>query len=178
VISDAKLRAHLLSTFHGLRDSNDGWVPTSDMNLGGIEAVHLGRIRTICEQLAEAALIRFKPLSGDSSSGIVGMSKITGHGSDVVEGLAQAKIALEFATSSDDMVQPETMAAGGFVADLGADVPVVRTEGLAETAPPSAEAKNEPAQPTPELFTLRPTLWGMSIDLKEAYRRIRRRFVG
>jgi len=27
MISDAKMRAHLLSTLHGLRDSNTGWVP-------------------------------------------------------------------------------------------------------------------------------------------------------
>ena len=178
MISDARLRVHLLSTFHGLRNSNDGWVPTSDMNLGGMEAVHLGRIRSVCEQLAEAGLIRFKPLPGDAGGGIVGMSKITGHGSDVLEGLAQAKIALEFAASPAAMVQQEKTAAGKVVADPSADLPVVRRGGLAETALPNEEAKTEPPQPIAELFTLRPSLWGMSIDLKEAYRRIRRRLVG
>jgi hypothetical protein len=27
MISDAKMRAHLLSAIHGLRNSNTGWVP-------------------------------------------------------------------------------------------------------------------------------------------------------
>jgi hypothetical protein len=35
MISDAKLRAHLLPAIHGLRNSNTGWVPISDMNFGG-----------------------------------------------------------------------------------------------------------------------------------------------
>jgi hypothetical protein len=33
--------SHFLSTIHGLRDNNDGWVPTSDMNFGELEAVTL-----------------------------------------------------------------------------------------------------------------------------------------
>jgi hypothetical protein len=143
-----------------------------------MEAVHLGRIRSVCEQLAEAGLIRFKPLPGEAAGGIVGMSKITGHGSDVLEGLAQAKIALEFAASPGAMVQQEKAAVGELGAHPNADVPVVRRGGTAETALPNVEAKKEPAQPIAELFTLRPSLWGMSIDLKEAYRRIRRRLVG
>jgi hypothetical protein len=106
------------------------------------------------------------------------MSKITGHGSDVLEGLAQAKIALEFAASPAAMVQQEKTAVEEVVADPSADLPVVRRGGLAETALPNVEAKKEPPQPIAELFTLRPSLWGMSIDLKEAYRRIRRRLVG
>jgi len=178
VISDARLRAHLLSTFHDLRNSNDGWVPTSDMNLGGMEPVHLGRIRSVCEQLAEAGLIRFKPLPAGAGGGIVGMSKITGHGSDVLEGLALAEIALEFAASPRAVVQQEETAVGELAARPSADLPVVRRGGLADTALPNEEAKTEPSQPIAELFTLRPSLWGISIDLKEAYRRIRRRLAG
>ncbi|WP_035687785.1 hypothetical protein [Bradyrhizobium sp. Cp5.3] len=96
MLSDARIRAHLLSAFHRLRHSNDGWVPTSEMNLGGLEPVSLDRIRTICEQLEEADLIKFKSLSRGFVGGIVGVSKITGHGSDVVEGLVRARIALDF----------------------------------------------------------------------------------
>jgi hypothetical protein len=96
MISDAKMRAHLLSTLHGLRNSNTGWVPVSDMNFGGLEAVTPGRIPTVCEQLAEAGLIVFKPAPGGPDGGFVGMSKITGHGCDVVDGLAASRIALEF----------------------------------------------------------------------------------
>ena len=96
MISDAKMRAHLLSAIHGLRNSNTGWVPISDMNFGGLEPVTPGRIHTVCEQLAEAGLIAFKPAPGGPDGGLVGMSKITGHGCDVVDGLATARIALEF----------------------------------------------------------------------------------
>lgn len=173
MISDAKIRAHLLSTFHGLRHSNDGWVPTSDMALGGMEAVHLARIRTICEQLAEAGLIKFKPLRGDSGAGIVGMSKITGHGSDVVEGLVQASIALDLASSPSTSVR---QAAGPLVAGASADVPAAPGRDTTARALPSAEVKNAQPELIAELLTLRPSLWGISIDLKEAYRRLRRRF--
>jgi hypothetical protein len=44
MISDARMRAHLLSTIHGMRNSNTGWVPVSDMNFGGLEPVDPGRI--------------------------------------------------------------------------------------------------------------------------------------
>lgn len=75
MISDAKMRAHLLWTVHRLRDSNTGWVPSSDMNFGGLEAVALGRIRAICEQLAEAGLIHFKPLPGGPDGRFVGIRR-------------------------------------------------------------------------------------------------------
>lgn len=74
MISDVAMRTHLLSTVHGLRDSNTGWVPVSDMNFGGFQAVSFGRIGAICEQLAEAGLILFKPLPSSDGS-LVGMSK-------------------------------------------------------------------------------------------------------
>src|ERR1700693_6234221 len=94
--SDARMRAHLLSALHGLRNSNTGWVSVSDMNFGGLEPVSPGRILTVCEQLAEAGLIVFKPAPGGPDGGLVGMSKITGPGCDIVDGLAASRIALEF----------------------------------------------------------------------------------
>jgi hypothetical protein len=85
------------------RSDGTGRVPTSDMNLGGMEAVRLDRIRTVYEQPADAGLIKFKPLPGsDSSSGIVGMSKITGQGSNVVEGQAKPGITIEFSRSGSE----------------------------------------------------------------------------
>lgn len=174
MISDTRLRAHLLSIFHGLRHANEGWVPTSDMNFAGMEAVHLGRIRMICEQLAEAELIKFRSLLEDSGAGIAGMSKITAHGSDVVEGLAQARIALEFATPASTSDQQAT---GRLVVESSANAPTARSGNPVANALPNVEAQKTQPEPTPELLTLRPGLWGMSIDLKEAYRRLRRRFV-
>jgi hypothetical protein len=176
MLSDAKIRAHLLLIFHRLRHSNDGWVPTSDMNLGGLEPAGLDRIRTICEQLEESGLIKFKSLSRGCAGGIVGVSKITGHGSDVVEGLAQARVAVEFekpvtaeagadetTSSFSNSVPLEEVA---FVVPNESSIPIVRE-------PMPAGVKIE-ERANAELFTLRPTLWGMSVDLKEAFRRIRR----
>lgn len=96
MISDAMLRAHLLSTLHGLRNNNTGWVPVSDMNFGGMEPVAPARIRTICEQLDEVGLVSFKVAPGELDGGFVGMLKISGHGSDVVQGLSASSLALDF----------------------------------------------------------------------------------
>ena len=156
MISDAKMRAHLLWTVHRLRDSNTGWVPISDMNFGGLEAVALGRIRAIGEQLAEAGLIHFKPLPGGPDGRFVGMSKITGHGSDVVDGLATSRIALDAPQLSQ--FDP---AASATALEARAEV-IARSSDAPETSDAS------------EILILKPTLWGVGIDLKEAYRRIRR----
>ena len=162
MLSDARMRAHLLSALHGLRNSNTGWVPVSDMNFGGLEPVSPGRILTVCEQLAEAGLIVFKPAPGGPDGGLVGMSKITGHGCDVVDGLAASRIALEFPQKKQsEPIRVASPAKPGLAgASLGAQ---------------SAGARATDARS--EVLILKPTLWGMSIDLKEAYRRVRRRWL-
>jgi hypothetical protein len=156
------MRAHLLSTLHALRSSNTGWVPISDMNFGGLEPVSPGRILTVCEQLAEAGLVVFKPAPGGLDGGLAGMSKITGHGCDVVDGLAASRIALEFPRKKQSEPGPVAPAAKP---DLAAASPGAQSAGAPATATRS------------EVLVLKPTLWGMSIDLKEAYRRIRRRWL-
>ncbi len=171
MISDAKIRAHLLTTFHGLRENNAGWVPTSDMNLGGLEAVTLGRIRAVCEQLAEVGLIVFKPLPSDPGAGTVGMSKITGHGCDVVDGLANSRIALEFLNKT--RVGPESSSTVAGLTGDGASSQ--RPEATRDPAPTvqSSDVRIPEHPAGTELLTLKPTIWGMSVDLKEAYRRVR-----
>jgi hypothetical protein len=170
MIPDAKMRAHLLSTLHGLRGSNTGWVPTSDMNFGGLEPVTPGRIRSVCEQLAEAGLIHFKPLPGGADRGLVGMSKITGHGCDVVDGLAVSRIALEFPSNA----QSEPTSAPAVAAPSGTSVTLPGAE-VSETSTIAAHSSSPETQAGVELFILKPSIWGMSIDLKEAYRRVRRK---
>lgn len=173
MISDAKMRAHLLSAIHGLRNSNSGWVPVSDMNFGGLEPVTPGRVRTVCEQLAEAGLMAFKPAPGGPDGGFVGMSKITGHGCDVVDGLATSRIALDFPQN----VQPDPAPSAAAVASpAGANLPIQRTDAAGRSASAQAQAAPE-SNVQSEVLILRPTLWGMSIDLKEAYRRVHRRWV-
>lgn len=171
MISDAKMRAHLLLAIHGLRNSNTGWVPVSDMNFGGLEPVTPGRIHAVCEQLAEAGLIAFKPAPGGPDGGLVGMSKITGHGCDVVDGLAPARIALDF----PQKVQSGPASAAAAVASpAGASLPLQRPDAAGK--PSAAQAAPE-SNIQSEVLVLKPTLWGMSIDLKEAYRRVRRRWL-
>jgi len=170
MIPDAKMRAHLLSTLHGLRDSNTGWVPTSDMNFGGLEPVTPARIRSVCEQRAEAGLIHFKPLPGGADRGLVGMSKITGHGCDVVDGLAVSRIALEFPSNA----QSEPTSAPAVAAPSGTSVTLPGAE-VSETSTIAAHSSSPETQARVELFILKPSIWGMSIDLKEAYRRVRRK---
>jgi hypothetical protein len=162
MLSDARMRAHLLSALHGLRSSNTGWVPVSDMNFGGLEPVGPGRILTVCEQLAEAGLIVFKPAPGATDGGIVGMSKITGHGCDVVDGLAASRIALEFPQKKKQSEPAPIVSAAK--PDLAGSSLVAQSAGT-----PATDARSE-------VLILKPTLWGMGIDLKEAYRRVRGRW--
>jgi hypothetical protein len=161
MLSDARMRAHLLSALHGLRNSNTGWVPVSDMNFGGLEAVTPGRILTVCEQFAEAGLIVFKPAPGGPDGGLVGMSKITGNGCDVVDGLAASRIALEFPQKQSEPI-PVAPPAKPHLADA--------SPGAQSAGAPATDARSE-------VLILKPTLWGMGIDLKEAYRRVRRRWL-
>lgn len=89
------------------------------------------------------------------------MSKITGHGCDVVDALATSKIALDL----PQRVQPEPAPSVAAVASpAGANLPMQRGKAAGR----SAGAKSH-AAPESEVLILKPTLWGMSIDLKEAY---------
>lgn len=169
MVSDARMRAHLLTTIYALRDNNNGWVPTSDMNFGGFESVSSGRIRSVCEQLVEANLIAFKPLPGGPDGGLVGMSKITGHGCDVVDGLAKPRLVLDFSQKAQS---DATSPIGEVASRSDASMPVQRT-GEIEEHSAHLQSSMAPGSDT-EVITLKLTLWGMSIDLKEAYRRVRR----
>ena len=98
------------------------------------------------------------------------MSKITGHGCDVVDGLATSRIALEF--PSKTQAEPTSVptvpgTSGTSVAFPGAEVsgkPAIATQSSSQAAETPAGA---------ELFILKPAIWGMSIDLKEAFRSVR-----
>ena len=82
------------------------------------------------------------------------MSKITGHGCDVVDGSATASIALSF---------PDT---------AGSDPAPSVVDTSTDTTPRVDTGHNGES----EVLLLRPTIWGVGIDLKEAYRRLRRRW--
>ena len=114
------------------------------MNFGGLEPVTPGRIRTVCEQLADARLIAFKSAPGGPDGSFVGMSKISGHGCDVVDGLAVSRIVLEFP-------QTQSAPASGTMA-----VASPEDAGLSLGAA-SSEASATDVQS--EVLFLRPTLW-------------------
>jgi hypothetical protein len=140
------------------------------MNFGGLEPVTPGRIRSVCEQLAEAGLILFKPLPGGPDRGLVGMSKITGHGCDVADGLAVSRIALEFPSNAQS--EPTSVPAVAGPSGTSVALPGAEVSGRSTIAPHSSSPETQAGA---ELFILKPSIWGMSIDLKEAYRRVRRK---
>jgi hypothetical protein len=135
------------------------------MNFGGLEAVALGRIRGICEQLAEAGLMHFKPLPGGPNGQFVGMSKITGYGCDVVDGLATSRIALD----APQLSQFDPTASATALEARAEVVEGCSVDPRSSDAPETSDAS--------EILILKPTLWGVGVDLKEAYRRIRRKWV-
>ena len=92
-----------LRSFNDLRHSNGGWVPTSDMNLSGINWQVIG---AICEQLKDGGLIRWKPLNGAQEGFVIGMAKITATGVDVVDGVRKSPIAIQFAVSFSSSASP------------------------------------------------------------------------
>jgi hypothetical protein len=86
---------------------------------------------------------------------------MTGHGCDVVDGLAASRIALEFPQKKHSEPVPNAPA---------------EKPDLAVASPGAQSAKAPVTATRSEVLILKPTLWGMGIDLKEAYRRVRRRW--
>jgi hypothetical protein len=93
VPTDAEIRGRLLKVVYDLRHSNSGWVPLSDMNMAGAEPVTSQMIDTICQHLADAGLIEWKPLRGTEGLA-AGMARIKGPGVDVIEGKGPSSINL------------------------------------------------------------------------------------
>jgi hypothetical protein len=98
------------------------------------------------------------------------MSKITGHGGDVVEGLATPLLALDFQDENELQSRRDKPAIRAVNGD------VARTGDISIAAPVSTTSGVEGRTVRSELLVLRPGLWGISVDLKEAYRRLRLRW--
>jgi nucleoside phosphorylase len=108
-MNDSELRGLLLKQFYDLRHNNQGWVPTSDMNVSGAFVTRQA-IGGVCSQLADAGLIRWKPLVGGQEGFVIGMAQITGHGVDVVEGDATSSIKITLANRTATP-EPKSVAA-------------------------------------------------------------------
>jgi hypothetical protein len=152
-MNDSQLRGKMLNAYYDRRNNNDGWVPTSDMDFG--ELIGRQMIGSVGRQLADAGLIKWKPLSGAQEGFIVGMGQITGFGIDVIEGTRHSPINIVLrdvpAKPASPIVEP------------------TKQENIPVTEPRSTV-------PEPEILSLKPGFWGVSVDLKALYRRLRKRF--
>lgn len=152
-MNDSELRGKMLKSFYDRRHNNDGWVPTSDMDFG--ELIQRQMVGSVGRQLADAGLIRWNPLSGAQEGFIIGMGQITGFGVDVIENTRHSPI---------NIVLPGTA-----------------TKPPPEIAAPvkqNSVATAEPHQimPEPEILSLKPSFYGVSVDLKALYRRLQKSF--
>jgi len=95
-VSDVQLRGKILQVLYDRRNNADGWVPISDIDVAGGPPVSLGEISSVCRQLSDANLMRWKPLVG---GGIAGVGQITGQGLDVVETGSSSTLRIEFSRS-------------------------------------------------------------------------------
>jgi predicted nucleotide-binding protein len=92
-MKDSELRGKMLAVFYDRRHNNDGWVPTSEMDFGAM--IDRRMVGSIGGQLADASLIRWKPLTGAAEGFVVGMGQITAFGVDVVEGTRRSPINID-----------------------------------------------------------------------------------
>jgi len=155
-MTDAEIRGRLLEHFCNLRHSNGGWVPASDLIFSGGAPVRWETIAGVCGQLADVGLIEWKPLRGHE--GIIdGNAKITGQGVAAVEAGRSSEIDIRF---------PSKNATAPGAPSMTNDPPI--SDALTEVR----EAETSSTSETKDILTLKPTFMGMSIDLKEVWRRI------
>ncbi len=160
--SDAEIRGWLLKHFHGLRDANGGWVPADEIVLSP-HPVSRPAIANACQHLAEAGYIRWEPFNPPIGQHAIGRAKITGTGIDVVTGAREPTIDIRFPG-----IGRREVAVASALVPKEAKSKSSEAEYLPEVPPTSAR---DSQQKPPELVTLKPTFMGMSIDLKELWRR-------
>jgi hypothetical protein len=147
-MQDAELRGKMLKAFYERRHNNQGWVPTSDMDFGVI--LDRQMVGSVGRQLADAGLIRWKPLMGAEEGFVVGMGQITALGVDVIEATRPSPINIVLSESA----APKQPA-----------VPVPQEAAAVD--------KTHEAERKPEIFSLKPSFYGVSVDLKALYNRLK-----
>ncbi len=165
-MTDAEIRGRLLKHFYELRNNNDGWVPPSEIILSP-EQVSRQAIANVCQQLAEAGYIQWHAFNPDIGRLAIGRAKITGTGVDVVTRSRAPSIDIRFPGMP-------------VLAPKEAESKSSEREHPPEAARAGHNSQEKPIQPTTarespqksaELITLKPTFMGMSVDLKELWRR-------
>jgi hypothetical protein len=94
-ITDAEIRGALLKHFYEVKDINDGLGRPSEILLSPSQ-VSRRAIANVCQQLAEAGYIQWKPFSPQIPQLALGTAKITGTGIDVVTGARAPTIDIRF----------------------------------------------------------------------------------
>ena len=158
MLSDAEIRGLVLATLHNLHDRNGGVVPLSDINFSP-HPITPQKIDAVCQHLADLELIQWIPTPAGTETAIAGKGKIMGKGAAAFENGRCDEINIRFPSSNA----------------TAADLPAM---SVAQSVRPSAPASEQPmpqlaTKQQAEMVTLKPSIWGMSIDLKEAVRRAR-----
>jgi hypothetical protein len=81
------------------------------MNLSVGASVDRYTMDGICRQLADANLIRWKPLVGSQEGLIIGMAQITALGVDVIDRAVKSPISVSFAPGHSRSTEPDTPSA-------------------------------------------------------------------
>jgi hypothetical protein len=115
-VNDVQLRGRILRILYERRNNADGWVPITDVDLSGGPPVSPGEIASICRQLADAGMMRWKPLAGGNAGIVAGMGQITGPGVDVVETGISPTLRIEFSRNVTGLRDEVRGVAGSFAA--------------------------------------------------------------
>jgi hypothetical protein len=136
------------------------------MILSGVDA-HVSReaIGGVCRQLADVGLIDWSAYLGQGLN--IGSARLTGSGVDAVERRNSASIDIRF---------PDLPVLAPKEAESKSSEPehppeAARAEPNSQENPIQPTTARESPQKSAELMTLKPTFMGMSIDLKELWRR-------
>lgn len=193
-MDNAKVRGHLLRIFYDRRLNAGGRVPVSDLELSNHAVTSAEVITSACEHLAEAGLIRWEPVAGGRQGVVVGIGLITGQGVDVVDGLAIPSIAISLPRSGpvpgaggDHPLQGISLTRIAIWEKHGleaVEADLTYNNGLTYVGGPPdiieqawrwVRFKKTRRQPQPpEILTLKPGIWGISVDLKALIQRVRR----
>lgn len=187
-LRDAEIRGRILQIFYDRRHNSE-WVPISDVDLSGGEPINPRVIANICAQLSEGDLVDWRPHSGEV---LIGLGQITAQGIDVVEGTASPSIAVEFNRAdrpTEDTIEGISAARIASWERYGVDAieaDLVHNGGHRYVGgPPEVREQawrwvryKKQIQNTkdPEVFKLSPTIWGVGVDLRAAYKKFRSRW--
>jgi hypothetical protein len=193
-MNDAEIRGLLLKLFFDRRENAGGNVPVSDMELSH-HGVSRGTIILACQHLGDADLIEWTPMTGVQEGIIVGIGRIAGRGLDVINGLAEAAIAVTLPSSSNPAaeglttdhplygIHPMRIANWQRHGVDAIEADLLNRGGMTYVGgPPEAREqarrwvrymRDRDKAKEPEILGLKPGLWGVTVDLKALARWLR-----